>query len=59
MVNLPAKFVQEHSKKFIAFLKECFSLPSRAAKQQVTVSDEVSNGVVSCFTAFVVKLSEE
>lgn len=32
MVILPAKFVQEHSKKFIAFLKECFSLPSRAAK---------------------------
>ena len=30
--NLPSKFVQEHSKKFITFLKECFSLPYRANK---------------------------
>ena len=30
--NLPSKFVQEHSKKFITFMKECLALPYKASK---------------------------
>lgn len=57
--NLPAKFVQENSKKFITFLKECFSLSSRTAKKSIQVPDAVSVAIVDCHNAFIVKLSEE
>ena len=57
--NLHGKFVQENSKKFITFLKECFSLTSRAAKKSVEVPPIVINAIVDCFNAYVVKLSEE
>lgn len=57
--NLPSKFVQEHSQKFITFLKECFALPYKAHKQGVPVSQEVQDAIVECFNSFVVKLSED
>jgi len=57
--NLPAKFVQENSKKFLTFLKECFSLTYKANKKGVAVSESVQDSIVQCFTSFVVKLNEE
>ena len=59
MRNLPSKFVQEHSKKFTTFLKECFSLPAKANKAGREVNDSLLTSIVDCFNAFVVKLSEE
>ena len=57
--NIPAKFVQEHSKKFILFLKECFALSSRASKQGKDISDGIQSCIVECFNSFVIKLTEE
>ena len=57
--NLPPKFIQENNKKFIAFNKEIFSLSSRAAKKSVQLSEDISDAIIDCFNAFVVKLSEE
>ena len=57
--NLPAKFVQEHSKKFLIFLKECFALSYKASKQGKEVSDAIQSSIVECFNSFIVKLTEE
>lgn len=57
--NLPSKFVQEHSKKLTTFLKECFNLPSKVAKQGKEVNEAIQASIVACFNSFVVKLSEE